>query len=141
MVRVERDSDVTIVRRVRAAGRRGVVVASVLALVGVLLTGYFVTEALAASKPPAPTITGSPANPTATATTASATFTFTDSAGLTFKCSLDDSAFAACTSPKSYSGLAQRNHTFSVDAVSGSSTSSATSFSWAIVPPTPTITG
>ncbi|HYL52918.1 MAG TPA: hypothetical protein VEZ15_13170 [Acidimicrobiia bacterium] len=97
-----------------AVGRRGGFAASVLALVGVLLSGYFVTLAFAASKPPAPTITGGPSNPTATATTASATFSFTDSAGLTFKCSLDGSTFTTCTSSKTYSGLAQGNHTFAV---------------------------
>ncbi len=141
MVRVERDSDVKIIRRMRAAERRGLLAASALVLIGALVTAYFVTAALAAPKPPAPTITGKPANPTATATTASATFTFTDSAGLTFKCSLDGSAFAACASGKSYSVLGQGNHTFSVEAFSGSTASNATSYSWAIVPPTPTITG
>ena len=46
--------------------------------------------------PPAPTIASGPANPT-TATTA--TFAFTDTeAGVTFLCSLDSAAYAACSS-------------------------------------------
>lgn len=118
--------------RLSTAGRTTLVVALV------LLVGAVMATASAAPKPPAPTITGNPANPT---TSSSATFTFTDSqSGVTFKCSLDNAAFAACSSPKAYSGLSQGNHTFQVEAVSGSSMSSATSFSWAIVPPTPTIT-
>ncbi len=52
----------------------------------------------------------------------------------------DSAAFATCSSGVSYSGLAQGSHTFKVEAISGTSTSSATSYSWAIVPPTPTIT-
>ncbi|MCU1464922.1 MAG: exported protein of unknown function [Actinomycetia bacterium] len=119
-------------------GRRGFLAASVFALV-VALTGYFVGDALAAAKPAAPTLTGTPTNPTATTTTAPATFTFTDSAGLTFKCGLDSAALAACASPKTYSALAQGFHTFQVVAFSGATASNPTSFSWAIVPPKPVI--
>ncbi len=127
----------TTIRRVRAAGRRGIIAASVIALVGALVAAYVVTSAGAASKPPAPTILTGPANPT---TSSSASFTFSDSqAGVTFKCSRDNALFTTCASGIAYSGLAQGNHTFQVEAVSGSSTSNATSVSWAIVPPAPTI--
>ncbi len=115
---------------IRRAGVAGV-------LAGVLTTGYFVVGALAASSIPAPVITGDPANPT---TSSSAAFTFTDSqAGVTFKCSLDSASFAPCASGISYSGLVEANHTFKVEAVSGSKASSAASYSWAVVPPTPVI--
>ena len=126
-------------RKVVTGGRiRPVVAALVAVLGGVAAAGYFVDDALAAPGPAAPSITSEPSNPT---TSTSAAFTFTDELpGVTFKCSLDSAAFATCSSGVSYSGLAQGSHTFKVEAVSGSSTSSATSYSWAIVPPTPTIT-
>lgn len=115
---------------------RRVGVAAVLA--GVLTTGYFVAGALAASGIPAPVITGAPANPT---TSSSATFTFTDSqAGVAFECSLDAAAFATCASGIGYSGLAEASHTFKVEAVSGSKTSSATSYTWRVDTTAPAIT-
>src|SRR5215467_979514 len=43
------------------------------------------------------------------------TFTFSDTqAGVTFLCQLDGSAFSACSSPTTYSGLTQASHTFAV---------------------------
>jgi hypothetical protein len=92
--------------------------------------------------PSAPTITSTPANPTNQAT---ASFSFTDTElGVSFLCQLDSSAFSACSSPASYSGLSQASHTFSVIAVDTSNTqSSAASFTWTInttPPPAPTIT-
>jgi len=121
-------------------GRRSRFVASACGLVVVITAGWLVAVALAAPKPPAPTITSSPANPT---TSSSASFTYSDAqAGVTFKCARDGATFAACPSSGiSYSGLPQGNHTFQVVAVSGSQTSNATSFAWAIVPPAPAITG
>jgi hypothetical protein len=93
-----------------------------------------------ATGPPPPTITSTPANPT---DQTSASFSFTDAqAGVSFLCQLDGSAFSACSSPTTYSGLILGSHTFSVKAQDvGGNQSSATSFSWTIetVPP-PTIT-
>ena len=80
--------------------------------------------------PPDTTIT---ASPTLTTATASASFSFiaTPSAGATFECSLDASAFAACTSPRSYTTIAVGTHTFQVRAV-GQAGADATpaSFTW-----------
>jgi hypothetical protein len=55
--------------------------------------------------------------PSGTVTSRSATFTFSASApGATYECRLDGSPFAGCTSPQSYSGLADGSHTFEVRA-------------------------
>jgi hypothetical protein len=51
---------------------------------------------------------------------------------VTFRCSLDGSAFGVCASPTPYSGLAAGSHTFAVQAVQGSKTSSSTSYTWTI---------
>jgi hypothetical protein len=115
---------------------RAAVVGTLVVVLGVLgVTGY----ALACSSLAAPTITSEPTNPT---TSTSATFTYKDStSSATFKCSLDSASFTTCANTGiTYSSLAEGSHTFKVEAVSGSSTSSATSYTWAIVPPAPTIT-
>jgi large repetitive protein len=82
--------------------------------------------------PPAPVITATPTNPT---TQTSARFSFSDTQkGVSFLCQLDGSAFSTCSSPKTYSGLSQGSHTFSVlaqDAVGNRS--GATSFTWTIM--------
>jgi hypothetical protein len=105
------------------------------ALLGVLAVGAGAAYvALAATPPPAPTITAKPATLT---NSASASFTYTDSAAITkFQCSLDNGSFADCgtkrPSSKSYGGLGSGTHTFRVRAVSGSSTSSATQYQWVV---------
>jgi hypothetical protein len=81
--------------------------------------------------------------PPATTTSTTATFTF-HSSGLkhTFRCSLDGAVFAACTSPKTYSGLAVGQHTFRVAGVNrrGVADPTPASYTWTIqadVPPPP----
>jgi hypothetical protein len=107
----------------------------------VAITAFAAVQALSASAPPAPVIDSGPSDPTSLTT---ATFTFHDSqSGVTFQCKLDGAAYAACASPKSYSGLAKATHTFSVKAVNSTGgTSGETKFTWTISkPPPPAITG
>ncbi|MEI7771456.1 MAG: hypothetical protein WCI67_15805, partial [Chloroflexales bacterium] len=83
---------------------------------------------------PETTITSAPHGTVAAAT---ATFKFTGSGGsgfLRFECSLDGSPFAACTSPKAYSGLVVGDHLFLVRAIDASGTADPTpaSVNWVI---------
>lgn len=65
--------------------------------------------------PPDTTITASPANP---ATTAGGSFSFSASeSGGSFTCALDNGSWSLCSSPFSFSGLADGTHTFSVRAI------------------------
>lgn len=132
-------------KRLKTATRTTKAFVVLLAVLALGLSGLGLI-ALAAPGLPAPTISSQPANPT---NATSASFTYTDSSSITrFECSLDASAFSACgtsrPSTKSYPGpLAQGSHTFQVRAVSGSQTSSATAYTWAIdtvAPPQPVIT-
>ena len=58
--------------------------------------------------------------PSGTVASASASFSFSSTkTGASFECKLDAGAWGACSSPKSYSGLANGSHTFSVRAKDG----------------------
>jgi subtilisin family serine protease len=90
--------------------------------------------------PPDTLITGGPTNPSAST---SPSFTFVSSeAGSTFQCSLDAGAYAACTSPKSYSSLSLAQHTFRVRAVdsAGKVDASPAVQTWTIMAPWPETT-
>jgi PKD repeat protein len=89
------------------------------------------------STPPDTTIT---AGPTGSVTATSASFEFTSSeAGSTFECSRDDAAYAVCTSPAGYSGLAAGSHTFSVRAkdAAGNTDQSPATRTWTVDTSTP----
>ncbi|MCW5809312.1 MAG: hypothetical protein KIT31_43565, partial [Deltaproteobacteria bacterium] len=84
--------------------------------------------------------------PTGAVPTRDATFTFTSpdaGAGATYQCALDGAAFAACTSPRTYTNLTERAHTFAVrvrDAVGNLDPTPATA-AWTVdlTPPETTI--
>jgi CSLREA domain-containing protein len=81
-------------------------------------------------------IDSGPPTPSASST---ATFTFSgfDAGGsvTTFNCSLDAAAFAACTSPQTYSGLTNGSHTFQVRAVdaAGNVDPTPATYTWSFV--------
>lgn len=89
---------------------------------------------------PSSLITSSPAS-TTNSTSATLSFSGVDTGGATlasFECSLDGSAFAACSSPRTYSGLATGLHSFQVRATdSVGNTGVAVSTSWSIDLTTP----
>jgi hypothetical protein len=88
---------------------------------------------------PTATITQKPANPS---NDKSASFSFTASeAGSSFACRLDQEALASCTSPKSYSGIADGTHTFGVRAIDAlGNPGTAVTYQWRIDTIAPTVT-
>jgi hypothetical protein len=119
-----------------ARTKRSLTLLGVLILLVVAAAGY----AVAAPRGPTPTIASGPSGATSAT---SARFTFNGARGDTFECALDGSAFAACTSPKSYSGLRDGPHTFSVrERTRAGQVGDAVSRGWTVdtqAPPTPQI--
>ncbi len=72
---------------------------------------------------------------TTTSTSASFAFSAWDTKS-TYQCSLDGAAFTACASPKAYSKLAVRNHTFRVRAISSTGVLDTTpaTYTWKVEP-------
>ena len=94
-------------------------------------TGFF-SAWLTPPNLPNTTITSRPSNPT---NSSAATFEFTaDQDNSTFECQLDGAGFSPCSSPQSYTGLAQGSHTFEVRATNsaGQTDSSPASYTWSI---------
>ncbi|KFE71193.1 hypothetical protein DB31_3323 [Hyalangium minutum] len=82
---------------------------------------------------PSDTVIDPPRPPDPTNVTAAAFSFHATKAGATLECRLDESAWAACTSPKSYSALADGRHTFEVKAMLGSiEDTSPASYSWVV---------
>jgi hypothetical protein len=76
--------------------------------------------------------------PSGSTTSTTAQFGFTGSeAGTTFECKLDGAAWAACSSPRSFSGLSVGSHAFTVRAldVSGNADGTPASRTWTVVSP------
>src|SRR5205823_804341 len=70
----------------------------------------------------------------------SASFSVTSTeAGSSFACQLDGGAFAPCVSPRSYSGLANGNHSFQVRATdpAGNTDPTPASYAWTVDTTTP----
>jgi hypothetical protein len=90
--------------------------------------------------PPDTTITS---NPSSLSNSSNPSFGFTSTESGSFECSLDGAAFALCTDPKSYSGVADGAHTFQVRALdpAGNPDPSPASYGWTIdaTPPDTTI--
>src|SRR5205807_287477 len=80
-----------------------------------------------------------PSNPT---NNASASFSFSHAeSSYTFNCQLDVASYATCTSPKSYSSLAEGSHTFTVEALSSDgATTSVASYAWVVDKTAPAVT-
>jgi len=69
--------------------------------------------------------------PSATTATGAAGFTFSaDETGATFECRLDGAAWAACSSPRSYSSLVDGAHSFAVRAIDTSGNVDPTPATW-----------
>jgi hypothetical protein len=97
-----------------------------------LHTQKTVTFTIDTRPPGAPWITSGPSDPTPQT---SATLTFTDSeSDVSYQCSLDGSAWSACATPMSYSGLAVTRHLFEVRALDpAGNVAGPVSYDWTVI--------
>jgi hypothetical protein len=82
--------------------------------------------------------------PVGTVTSTTATFAFSsDQAGASFQCRLNGGSFSTCTSPRTYTGLGDRSHTFEVRASTavGGIDPTAARRTWAVDTTGPAVTG
>jgi large repetitive protein len=87
---------------------------------------------------PTVAITKKPNNPSGVS---SAVFEFAASEAATFQCSLDAGAFAGCTSPRTYTNLTDRVHTFKVKATdTAGNASEAETYDWLVETDLPVVT-
>jgi len=114
-----------------------------LALLGVfvalLVTVHGMPRATSGQSVVSPVITSRPDDPSASTT---ATFAFAALSGAGFRCARDGSAFTACASPVTYTGLTQGRHTFSVASVVAGTESIPTAHGWVVdtvAPPAPVL--
>ena len=92
------------------------------------------------SPPATPVLSGAPSSLT---NQTSASISFSSEGADSYTCSVDGGAFAACTSPKSLTGLSDGAHSLSVKAVNTGGESSAATANWTVdatAPAAPTIT-
>jgi hypothetical protein len=80
---------------------------------------------------PVITLNSKPANPTSAS---SATFEFTVDGPQSTQCQFDGGAFAPCTSPVSYMGLAVGPHSFTVQAIDAAGNIGSTPYAWTVQP-------
>ncbi|MGH3085952.1 MAG: hypothetical protein ACRDSJ_01375, partial [Rubrobacteraceae bacterium] len=81
---------------------------------GFLNEDFAVARYIGDATPPDTTITSGPPAKTKKTT---ASFSFTSEPGARFQCSLDGAAFTDCASPKTFTGLSRKKHTFRVRAI------------------------
>lgn len=87
---------------------------------------------------PAVSFGSEPSNPTNQRT---ATFSFSAGDAVSTTCQLDGAAPVSCTSPVSYSGLADGYHSLFVGAIDAAGNSSTASYGWFVDATAPSITG
>ena len=101
--------------------------------VGGPATRSWTVDSTGATVPPTTTITSGPPQ-TGTTSETTATLAFTSSKpSSTFECKLDSGSFAACTSPKAYSGLPDGAHTFDVRATAGGLLGNTATWQWTVL--------